>query len=158
MAFLTLTEAADYARFACAAYAVFEHEDKDVTDKDGDHTKGHDTQSCGCCQSKSNLRSYASVVRSGFKALRKLLHDIKALYDARVALGALVKAAVLPTAVPARACMAGRQMSAVQSLAHHQLLVANLCLRPCSPLSRRVSGRAVLANQFEVFDSQRKYW
>lgn len=70
MAFLTLKEAADYARFACAAYAVFEHEDKDTEDGDGNKVQGHDGKSCGCCCTGEQLKTYATVVRFGvLKAL-----------------------------------------------------------------------------------------
>ena len=72
VAFLTLKEAADYARFACAAYAVFEHENKDVMDDDGNKVEGRDGKSCGCCCTPGQqLKTYATVVRSG--ALNALL-------------------------------------------------------------------------------------
>ena len=90
MAFLTLTEAADYARFACAAYAVFEHEDKDAVDENGEHTEGHDGQSCGCCNQKSNLRTYASVVRSGSNPFCKLMHEAERFCEAHVTMAALM--------------------------------------------------------------------
>ncbi len=63
MAFLTLKEAADYARFACAAYAVFEHEDKDATDEDDNPIQ--DAKTCGCCKPRHQLKTYATVIRSG---------------------------------------------------------------------------------------------
>ena len=61
VAFLTLKEAADYARFACAAYAVFEYEDKD--DKDNP-IEGHCANTCGICKPKRDLKTYAMVIRS----------------------------------------------------------------------------------------------
>ena len=71
MAFLTLKEAADYARFACAAYAVFEYEDQDKMDDKGKPIEGHCAHTCGICKPKSNLKTYATVIRSS--ALQILL-------------------------------------------------------------------------------------
>ena len=66
MAFLTLKEAADYARFACAAYAVFEHEDKDKTDEDDNPIENQNPNAFGCCcKPRNQLKTYATVIRSG---------------------------------------------------------------------------------------------
>lgn len=48
MAFYTLTEAADYARFACAAYAVVKYEDTREERKIRVPKKCCST-GCGCC-------------------------------------------------------------------------------------------------------------
>ena len=64
MAFLTLKEAADYARFACAAYAVFEYEDPDEKDGEGNAIMGHCAATCGICKPKGNTKTYATVIRS----------------------------------------------------------------------------------------------
>ena len=63
VAFLTLKEAADYARFACAAYAVFEYEDKDERDEDGHPVLQKGVKICGAMNPKSKLKTYATVVR-----------------------------------------------------------------------------------------------
>jgi len=64
VAFLTLKEAADYARFACAAYAVFEYEDKDDKDDKGNPIEGHCANTCGVCKPKNDMKTYATVIRS----------------------------------------------------------------------------------------------
>ena len=63
VAFLTLKEAADYARFACAAYAVFEYEDKEERDEDGHPVLQKGVKICGAMNPKSKLKTYATVVR-----------------------------------------------------------------------------------------------
>lgn len=68
MAFLTLKEAADYARFACAAYAVFDYEDAEERDARGDPKPGAKcAQACTCCKSKDKLKSYGTVIRCFFR-------------------------------------------------------------------------------------------
>ena len=66
MAFLTLKEAADYARFACAAYAVFEYEDPDEKDGKGNAIAGHCSATCGMCKPKGDMKTYATVIRLAF--------------------------------------------------------------------------------------------
>ena len=63
VAFMTLKEAADYARFACAAYAVFEYEDVEGRDKDGHPVLQKGVKICGAMNPKSKLKTYATVVR-----------------------------------------------------------------------------------------------
>lgn len=63
VAFLTLKEAADYARFACAAYAVFEYEDVEERDDDGHPVLQKGVKICGAMNPKSKLKTYATVVR-----------------------------------------------------------------------------------------------
>jgi hypothetical protein len=63
VAFLTLKEAADYARFACAAYAVFQYEDPEERDDKGNAIEGHCAATCGVCEPKRNSKTYATVIR-----------------------------------------------------------------------------------------------
>ena len=67
MAFLTLKEAADYARFACAAYAVFEYEDPEEKDGEGNAIMGHCAATCGMCKPKGNTKTYATVIRCALR-------------------------------------------------------------------------------------------
>ena len=64
---MTLKEAADYARFACAAYAVFEFEDPDEKDDEGNPIMGHCAATCGMCKPKGNTKTYATVIRSALR-------------------------------------------------------------------------------------------
>ena len=63
VAFLTLKEAADYARFACAAYAVFEYEDVEEKDEDGHPVLQKGVKICGAMKPTSKLKTYGTVVR-----------------------------------------------------------------------------------------------